>query len=224
MKKSKRSTGGSRSAGKPGLKGKRKAGAGGDGQETLEGLLDRLGIGDDWDFLIVGDGSGSNWNREAGWAAVSVERVTMERLVWYGAMNRGTVNFAEVMAYLQPLNWLAAREADRRGKGRQRSRACRVHIVTDSEYASNTGGSANRMVAKNGALWAAFDVFARQGFVLNWHWVRRDDCALNTYCDELSKLARRLAKTYNLQERVGADVREDGSPTTVYDVNPSSAG
>src|SRR4051812_31047554 len=65
---------------------------------TLAGLLARLGIGS-WDFVIVGDGSGSGYHSEAGWAAVSVERATGERLVWDGAVNRGTVNFAEVMAY-----------------------------------------------------------------------------------------------------------------------------
>src|SRR5207344_186670 len=101
--------------------------------ETLEALLVRLGIEEDeWDFLIVGDGSGSGYDRAAGWASVSIERQTKERRVWWGAVNAGTVNFAEAMAYLQPLNWLACREDDKRRNGRRK--LWRVHIVTDSMY------------------------------------------------------------------------------------------
>jgi ribonuclease HI len=216
MKRSKGSTGKSRTGGKqrrPEFK------AGPDEREALEDVLARLGIAEDgWDVVLLGDGSGSNWNREAGWASVSVERVTMERLVWHGAMNKGTVNFAEMMAYLQPLNWLASREEDRRKRG-GRHRAYRVHVITDSDYCRATGSSANRVLAKNGPLWAVFDVFARQGFVLTWHWIPRDGCGLNGYCDRLSKLARLLTKKYNLQETMEAR-GGDGPTRTVYDINP----
>src|SRR4051794_5701116 len=84
--------------------------------ETLEELIGRLGI-KDWDFLILGDGSGSNWNKECGWGAVSIERATLERLVWYGYANRGSVNAAEGMALLWPAMWLANREAERVEQG-----------------------------------------------------------------------------------------------------------
>ena len=153
-------------------------------------------------------------------SAVSIERITGERLVWNGCTNRGTVNFAEMMAYLQPLNWLAAREEDKRHKGRVRRQTHRVHIITDSDYCRQTGNSADRMSAKNGALWAVFDVFTEMGFILNWHWIPRESCGLNRYCDHLSKVARLLLRKYNLQERIEAREQSDG-PKTVYDVNPS---
>jgi len=190
-------------------------------KETLEELLERLGI-KDWDFVIIGDGSGSNWNHECGWGSVSIERITMERMVWCGSMNRGTVNVAEIMAYVQPLNWLAAREEDRRKKRKARRTAYNIHIITDSQYCRDTGGSCDRMLAKNGVLWAALDTFRRQGLILHWHWVERETVALNSYADKLSKLARSLIKRYNLPERMERDGSGD-VVQTVYDVNPSSA-
>lgn len=185
--------------------------------EPLEDLLKRLKIRD-WDFLLVGDGSGSNWDREAGWASVSIEKVTGERVVWNGAMNKGTVNFAEMMAYLQPLNWLATREEERRSSGKVRTRGYHVHIITDSQYCTDTGKSANRLLKKNGPLWALFDILTRMGFVLHWHWLRRNTCGLHAYSDRTSKMARGLIKKYNLQERA----EEEGeNPLNVYDINPS---
>lgn len=190
-------------------------------KESLEELLERLGI-KEWDFVIIGDGSGSNWNHECGWASVSIERITMERLVWNGCMNRGTVNVAEIMAYVQPLNWIAAREEDRRKKKKTRRSAYNIHIITDSQYCRDTGGSCDRLsLAKNGVLWAALDIFRRQGFVLHWHWIERETAALNKYADRASKLARTLIKKYNLQERMERDGSGD-VVQTVYDVNPSS--
>lgn len=193
-------------------------------KETLEELLSRLNI-KNWDVLLIGDGSGSNWSKEAGWASVSIERVTMERLVHCGAVNRGTVNLAEMMAYIQPLDWLSGREADRRKKKQTPIRAYQVHIITDSDYCRRTGNGADRMMLKNAGLWAVFDVYARHGFVLNWHHVyghtEGKECALNQYCDKLSKLARKLVKGYNFQDRLmasGAEAR------TVYEINPSEEG
>lgn len=166
----------------------------------------------------MGDGSGSTWERAIGWTSVSVERKTGERQIWHGGANRGTVNFAEIMAYLQPLGWFAAREEERRKSGG--TRLYRVHIVTDSEYCKNMGNSRNRLGIKNAALWAAFDVFRRQGFILQWHWIPRQSCALNRHCDTISRLARLLVEKYNLQERWAA-AQDEGEPATIYELNPS---
>lgn len=91
--------------------------------ETLEALLERLGI-DNYDLLLVGDGSGSGWKLECGWGCVSIERSTLERRAWYGAMSAGTVNFAEMMAYLQPLCWYVSRDAEQSSRLSCRDQAC----------------------------------------------------------------------------------------------------
>ncbi|MCI0421517.1 MAG: hypothetical protein L0312_20210 [Acidobacteria bacterium] len=188
--------------------------------ESLQELLQRLTIPNNWDFILVGDGSGSNWNRACGWGCVSIEKLTMERLVWEGGLNRGTVNFAEIMAYIQPLNWLVAREAERRSKHQTRRNVTRIHIVTDSQYCRNTGSSSNRNLPRNSALWSLFDIFTRHGFLLYWHWIPRDDVVLNTYVDQLAKFARQRVEKYNLQERLETST-SDGVVRTVYELNPS---
>lgn len=153
--------------------------------EPLDVLLAKLRIAT-WDYLLVGDGSGSTWKREIGWSSVMAERATQERTVWGGMANRGTVNFAEIMAYLQPLEYLATREIDRREKGGL-YKAYNVHIVTDSEYCQKTGSARGQTPKKNSGLWSIFDVFKRVGFCLHWHWIRRESCGLNRLTDALSK-------------------------------------
>lgn len=179
-------------------------------------LLARVGV-DAWDFLIVGDGSGSSWTRGAGWASVSVERATGERIVWTGAVNRGTVNLAEIMAYLQPLEWLASREADRLSRNPAGLRTYDVHILTDSQYCRDTGSSSGRVVRKNAGLWVAFDAFARHGFALHWHWLRRDECDLNKFCDALSRAARKLHET----DLPGGVLGHADWPDAVSGINPT---
>lgn len=186
-----------------------------DCDEPLDDVLSRLGIAK-WDFLIVGDGSGSNWNRECAWASVSVERATMERLEWFAYANRGTVNTAEAMAYLLPLMWIAGREADRLKEGSRR-RACRVHVVTDSEYVRNSGRSEDRQKPAHSLLWESYETMSRQGVIIKWHWIPRNSVGLHERADALGKLVRRTFKEYNLQQTLS----ERGSEVkTVYDINP----
>jgi ribonuclease HI len=154
---------------------------------TLAELLVELGIRA-WDYVLVGDGSGQGWPRPAGWASVMVGRHG-DRRVFAGAVTAGTSNMAEIMAYLQPLTFLANREADRRDKGGPAA-TVRVHVVTDSEYVQKTGSSLPSLPAKNAGLWLAFDAFRRRGFVLTWHWRRRATCALNVYADRCAGAAR----------------------------------
>ncbi len=182
--------------------------------EGLDELLDRIGVGDgDWDWLLFGDGSGSNYRRASAWATVSIERLTMDRQVWVGGMNRGTVNMAEMLAYLQPLTWIVNQEHERVEQGHAR-RAVRVHIITDSQYCRDQGDTPGNLVAKNAGLWAAFGALRRDGIVLTWHHIKRDEAALNSFCDGLSKIARKLMESYNWTEGAGQ------AGKTHYDFNP----
>src|SRR5215471_12302353 len=82
-------------------------------EDVTELVRELVARGESWDFLVVGDGSGSNWKRPIGWAARLVERASGQRQTFHGHANRGTVNVAEMMALLWPLLWIAAREAER---------------------------------------------------------------------------------------------------------------
>lgn len=147
--------------------------------------LTRLKI-EDWDYLIVSDGSGSDHNHPCGWAAITIERTAFDHDVWYGAVNRGTVNFAEILGVLQPLTWISAQEEKRKGP----RRFPKIHIVTDSGYAKQIGDSANRVLKSNIFLWQCFDICQSYGYQLNWHWCKRDELILNRLADALSKGAR----------------------------------
>lgn len=186
-------------------------------REPLEQLLRRFNIGR-WDYLIVGDGSGSGWGGQVGWASVVVEANTLARTVFAGGMNRGTVNIGEIMAYLQPLEFLSSQEIKRREETK-RHRAVYVHILTDSQYCRNTGNVGGRMARANAGLWAVFDAFKRHGFVIRWHWVKRETCGLNSYCDKVSRLVRLLHKGYNPQYKISQTGLEKRS---VYEINPES--
>jgi ribonuclease HI len=155
--------------------------------ETFEAMLERLGI-EEWDLVLVGDGSGSNWKRECGWGCVAFEANTLTRRVFYGAMNLGTVNVGEMMAYLQPLTWYLSRNQDEGKNKASRSRV--IHIITDSEYVKTRGENGNVGSKRNHIMWSVLDLIKRQGYVMHWHHVPRDTVALNMYADLLSKAAR----------------------------------
>ena len=177
-------------------------------------MLERFGI-EDWDMVLIGDGSGCKWDHEMGWAVTAIEKDSMERRVFWGAANKGTVNFAEMMAYLQPLLWYFAELDQREKKSKTRNRVRQVHIITDSEYVRTRGDQENRMFKRNRLLWQIFDLIQRFGYILHWHWAERDTVALNTFADQLSKAARILVKESNTLKEVDDRIG-------VYDCNPWS--
>jgi hypothetical protein len=186
--------------------------------EKLESLCERLGI-DDWDFLIVGDGSGSSLVSECSWASISIERANMERLVWWGYANRGGVNYAEMQAYGQPLNWILNRELERRSKRGVRVKSYKVHVITDSTYVQGGGESGKDRPVKNSLLWEMLALGARHGVIVDYHWQRRTDVALNSLADWISKLVRLMYRQYNVQATAMAGYRAAGIES-LYDINP----
>ncbi len=184
-------------------------------KETFKRMLARLNI-TEWDLVLIGDGSGSNWRDRCGWGCVSIDRETMSRKVWWGAMSQGTVNFAEMMAYMQPLSCFAAqRKAERKIPGKSR-KLMQIHIITDSEYCESMGSSGRQSPKSNGVHWRVFEDFQRQGMLLNWHWINREDVGLNIYADFLSKAARQVAIANELQALLEAVEPHK----TVYNYNP----
>jgi ribonuclease HI len=186
-------------------------------EETLEELLVRLEV-KDWDLLLIGDGSGSNWNFECGWGCVSIENATFARRAWHGAMSAGTVNFADMMAYLQPLCWYVNREMLRRKQVDYPVKVRHIHIVTDSQYVKTKGSSRDLLTGKNGALWQVFKQFGAQGMLIHWHWIRRETVELNKFADQLSKAARLNLKDKDLPTQV--EEQAFNPSRTIYQFNP----
>jgi hypothetical protein len=143
----------------------------------------------------VGDGSGNMWGNPVGFGCVALERDTMERKVFWGAMNDGTVTTAELLAYIAPLTWYAGKVADARKGDDAKMGLRQVHIITDSQHLQGRGEGGG--------------AFPRQGIILNWHWLpayhEKPDIAaeLNEYVDHVSKEARLLVKGFDMVDTLG---------------------
>lgn len=185
-------------------------------QKSLELMLADFGIWE-WDVVIIGDGSGSMLGLPVGWGSVSVERATGDRRIWSGAMNAATVNVAEIMAFLQPLNWYATRALT---KFRETSTyvTTRIYIFTDSEYCSTSPRRKDRAGGPNAILWSAFDILRAQGIFTKFHWISREASPLHQFADRLSKLSR---IAYDAQDVPAAT--ETSTGINVYEANPSEA-
>lgn len=157
-------------------------------------LLSELKIGpNDWDALIVGDGSGTGWEKAAGWGAVLIDHYGSYRKIFHGAWSNGTSHIAELSPYIEVLSWYAAGpgklcRGDAKKDGDPNAVA-RVHIVCDNSNIVNQG---NRSCERNVYpwLWDAISGIERQGFLLKWHWIGRSRLALNRLVDLLSRVAR----------------------------------
>jgi ribonuclease HI len=128
------------------------------------------------------------------------------------------VNFAEMMAYLQPLCWYVNREMLRRKQVDYPVKVRHIHIVTDSQYVKTKGSSRDLLTGKNGALWQVFKQFGAQGMLIHWHWIRRETVELNKFADQLSKAARLNLKDKDLPTQV--EEQAFNPSRTIYQFNP----
>ena len=176
-------------------------------EERIKELLAHAKIGpkDLWDWLLVGDGSGSTWDRAAGWSCVSVTRMNGELFVdtsWHGTSLRGTNNFAEIMAYITPLSAIMSHLVDK-------DRFHQIHIFTDSEYTQMTGNRVQSGATpdKNALLWETFRAAKRAGLVLRWHWLPRATHGFNRYADDLSRRSRVMFTELDIRGRMAREER-----------------
>lgn len=177
---------------------------------SLQKMLQDKDIPDDWDYLLIGDGSGSAWGHKIGWACVSIKKQGYSRKVWLGGANDGTVNIAEGLAYLQPLMWIYQTT---RVKLSEPS-VYTVRIITDSQYLTLASQSRFKNAPTNAPLFACFDQFPRWGIMLHWHWAERNTTELAEFVDTMSKEARQAALKHN-DERLR-------SITDIYSFNPAT--
>jgi ribonuclease HI len=180
----------------------------------LQELLDEHEIRD-WDVLLVGDGSGSQWEHGCGWACVLVQKITLTPKVFYGGASAGTNYVAELEAYFRPLLWYSEGPGQdllkRRLRDSPASPLGQVHIITDSQLlVRQANGQAKR--DKNRPLWAVLDCIASRGYQFHWHWMRREDTALNRWADRQSRLMRTTLA------RIGQALQDDlHNPDDLYD-------
>lgn len=166
-------------------------------------MLAKLGI-TVWDVLLIGDGSGNGHEFPCGWASVLIDRETRNRKTFYGAMNQGSINLAEMMPYLQGLSWYH----NTHGHDRLKIRTPQVvHVVTDSQVTAlhgNNTSHGHEQLPKIGhrALWAAMRDLCSVGYRIQYHWAERSHVNMNYLADLIAGLSRR--------QIMGVDVDELG--------------
>lgn len=166
---------------------------------------------EEWDYILIGDGSGTSWSEHCGWASILIEEGTFAREHFYGSFSGGTNIVAEMMAYVQPLMWLAARKDRRLGP----DGSTQIHVITDCEYVKNAGNKKLQRQS-NTQLWHMIDVFRRSGMRVIFHWIPRDTIDANKYSHHLANLIRLASKKLDVSIPL-----QKVSCETIFDVNPS---
>lgn len=175
---------------------------------ALEDILSVLKI-DAWDYVIVSDGSGQDWDKSCGWGSVLIEKSNFNRHVFHGNFSKGTNNMAEMMGFLQPLLWVASRDVKTDGTA--------VHVITDSQLIANCGNGKQRR-GSNIELWCLFDSFRRKGIFTTFHWLPRSTIDLNRFADSLAGQSR--LSTEGISDKAIERISE-GQPIDFYGLNPS---
>lgn len=186
----------------------------------LYSLLNELNI-KSWDVLLVGDGSGSGWDIGIGWSCIIIDKHTKARKLIHGGGSTGTVNIAELMAYVHAMLWYSSHIGKEVRKDYPK-KFINVHVITDSRVVANQGNKvAERKMdgLANRALWASISDIARQGYKFHWHWVERLTSELNWAADQMAGSARKAVKNCVLTEDV-PDENGKYRGVSIYDVNP----
>lgn len=142
-------------------------------------------------MILIGDGSGNAWDKACGWSGILIDRQTRGRRVCYGAVNQGSITFAETIPYLHLLSWFDQHF----GKDRLKNLgSLNVHIVTDSQVVANWGTAAMSpsgvVPRKQCVFWASMRHLRSLGYICTFHWAPRMSSQLNWAADMIAGLAR----------------------------------
>ena len=182
---------------------------------SLFELLRSLGIADDdWDVLLVGDGSGTDWKNGIGFACILVDHYGNYRAPFFGGLNTGTSQLAEMLPYMFAMAWYRSGPGDvcrefRAAKGQK----VRVHVITDNSHMANAGNGTDRR-GKYKEFWAVYDSYSANGFDFTWHWVPRAKVGLNCIVDVMAGAVRQLMDCAKLSD--GSFIRD----LDLYMLNP----
>lgn len=153
---------------------------------NLEQLITDLKL-QDFDLLLIGDGSGMIATTPCGWCVTEYDRKTGQVHGHLGGANGGTNNYAELMPYVHAL-WAYH---TRHGGNSLVPVFARVLIVSDSEVTVRCGNKTYGRKA-NGALWSAIEWFENNGYEIRWHHVLRNSNAFSAFADRVAGATRKL--------------------------------
>jgi hypothetical protein len=157
---------------------------------SLDAILAGMQI-EQWDLVLIGDGSGSGWNAACGWCSMLIDRKTRGRRIFHGGMNLGSVNVAESMPYIQAMAWYDAYQRDKH----QQLGSTHVHIITDSQTVAqwlNAASDVTRPIpgGSGTVLGSYIREMCRKGYIFHNHWARRMSNQVNWAADLIAGLSR----------------------------------
>jgi hypothetical protein len=111
-------------------------------------------------------------------------------------MSSGSIAIAEMMPTVHALLWYAQFQGSKRKAGLGRS-ILNVHVITDNRttidhWATLTrGGPKAHKIRRKRPIWNVLLQFERSGYILHFHWVSREEIALNQkLADPVAGMAR----------------------------------
>jgi hypothetical protein len=170
-------------------------------------IATQLGIPDDWDIMIVGDGAGCWWDKPCSWGCTLIDRHRGRRKAFYGAMSCGTIMLAELMPAVHALLWF--HEFHGRARVSQLGRPLNVHVVTDNQTTThhwhllNSDTQKAQKIRRTRPLWNVLLRVAQAGYEFHFHWVRRNTVELQMLADELAASAKKGLSSARLREKNG---------------------
>jgi ribonuclease HI len=178
---------------------------------TLTEILSEFGIkSKDWDWLIVSDGSGSTWQRSAGWCGILIHQHSARRHVFSGSLSYGTSNLAEILGVFHSIWYLSDQE--RQPSWQQ------ILVLTDSQYVAQMIEKPSERVKSHAALWKTIWAAKRDLLNIKAQWIPRASIALNQLADAVAGETRLRQKNVLQEaiEKLNFDV------TKLSQINPKS--
>jgi ribonuclease HI len=142
-----------------------------------------------WDLLLFGDGSGSDWKGAGGYSAFMIDGRRRARACILGGRSYSTVNRMELTAYTEALSYHYYKLLDETVT----DPPYKVWVFTDSEYTAKCGSRTYSRKA-NLDLWTVADWYETRGYRIRWRWVPRNSNPLHAAADRLSGAAREALK------------------------------
>ena len=156
----------------------------------LHKFLKDQAIDNQWDLLLFGDGSGSQWKGTGGCCTFLIDGRMMIRRCLISAQSRATVNRMELRAYTDALGMHYYELLD----GKLKDPPYNVWIFSDSEYTVKCGSREyGRKV--NLDQWVVIDWFETRGYRIRWRWLPRNSNPLHTMADDLAGKSKDVIKS-----------------------------
>ena len=167
---------------------------------VLEDFLKEFQIPEDWDILLIGDGSGSTYQAGIGWAGIMLDRASGRFITIAGAQTNGTVTIAEIYPY-----WQLLRYHRYQMHKKSRDKPYKVFAFCDNKGVVSCAND-EEDPSTNLDYWVAFKLIKTPFYQTQFTHLPRDSNYLHNLVDQISVSAREYIQ--NLNSEMIPDVYE----------------